>query len=294
MSAAADATGFAAPVAPAHLGLFLFHCRPELTEAAVSAGLDGVVVDWERRGKRERQAGWDTEINRQGPADLRQVADLGFTSVLCRVNRLGPSTVEEVEAALGEGATELLLPMVERPAEVEALLEMVRGRVPVGILVETRESLEHLPAFSRLPLSRVYAGLNDLAISRGTRSVFTALVDGTICRVRATLSHPFGVAGATHPDRGSPIPCRLILAELARLGCGFTFLRRSFYRDTPPKRFGETVRAIREAFDVLARRGPTQRSIDRSELQRRVAEAEEGSVPSFDPGSTAVASEDRP
>ncbi len=252
------------------IALFLFHCRAELTEAAVTAGLDGVVVDWERRGKAERQAGWDTEINALGPADLRHVAKLGFPSVLCRVNPLSHSTKEEVEAALGEGATELILPMVERPAEVEIFLEAVRGRAPVGILVETSESLEHLPAFSRLPLSRVYVGLNDLAISRGSRSIFAALTDGTISRVRAELKQPFGVAGATHPGKGSPIPCRLILAELARLGCAFTFLRRSFYRDSPPERFGETVSAIRDAFEANSLREPGEIESDHAELQWRV------------------------
>lgn len=260
---------------PARLALFLFHCRPELTEAAVSSGLDGMVVDWERRGKQERQAGWDTEINRHGPAELRFVARLGFPSVLCRVNPLGVPTKEEVEVALGEGATELLLPMVERPAEVERFLEVVGGRAPVGILVETRESLEHLPAFSRLPLSRVYVGLNDLAISRGSRSIFSALADGTVCVVRAALSQPFGVAGATHPKRGSPIACRLLIAELARLGCAFTFLRRSFYRDTRPERFAETVDAIRDAFGALSRREPDEVASDRRELLLRIAQMEE-------------------
>ncbi len=258
------------------LALFLFHCRAELTEAAVTAGLDGVIVDWERRGKAERQAGWDTEINAQGPADLRCVAKLGFPSVLCRVNPQGCFLTEEVEAALGEGATELILPMVERPSEVETFLDIVRGRAPAGILVETCEALEHLPAFSRLPLSRVYVGLNDLAISRGSRSIFAALTDGTVSRVKATLEQPFGVAGATHPGKGSPIPCRLILAELARLGCSFTFLRRSFYRDTPPERFSETVGTIRDAFKALSVREPEEVASDRAELQRRVAELQGG------------------
>jgi hypothetical protein len=262
--------------APARLGLFLFHRSRELTEAAVSAGLDGAIVDWEGRGKPERQAGWDTEIDPMGPEDVRAAAKGGFRSVVCRLNAFGPATIEELETALGEGATELLLPMVKRPAEVEALLEAVRGRAQVGILIETREALEHLATFSRLPIARIYAGLNDLAISRGTRSIFSALTDGSIGRMRAALTQPLGVAGATHPDKGAPIPCRLILAELARLGCQFTFLRRSFYRDTPPERFGETVRAIRDAFEALSLRTPGEIASDRSALEAKVAALENG------------------
>ena len=162
--------------------------------------------------------------------------------------------------------------MAERPDEVEVFLEVVRGRAPAGILIETCEALEHLPAFSRLPLSRVYVGLNDLAISRGSRSIFAALTDGTVARVRAALKQPLGVAGATDPAKGSPIPCQLILAELASLGCAFTFLRRSFYRDSPPGRFAESVSAIRKAFEELSLRIPAEIAADHADLQRRVAE----------------------
>ena len=101
----------------------------------------------------------------------------------------------------------------------------------VGILVETEAVLEQLDDVAGLSLSRAYLGLNDLAIDRGTTNIFDPLVDGTIEEVRGYFSVPFGVAGLTVVDAGAPIPCRLIVGELSRLDCGFSFLRRSYHAD---------------------------------------------------------------
>ena len=57
--------------------------------------------------------------------------------ILCRIEGFGPTTEDDVEAAANGGADEVLLPMVRGPREVEAVLEQVRGRMGVGILVET-------------------------------------------------------------------------------------------------------------------------------------------------------------
>jgi hypothetical protein len=83
----------------------------------------------------------------------------------------------------------------------------------------------------KLPLSRVYVGLNDLAIDRKKRFIFSALADGTVDYIRQYIKVPFGFAGLTLPDCGYPIPANLLYSEMARLLCSFAFLRRSFLRD---------------------------------------------------------------
>ena len=40
--------------------IFLFSTDPAWIRSAVAGGVSGVIVDWERLGKRERQAGADT------------------------------------------------------------------------------------------------------------------------------------------------------------------------------------------------------------------------------------------
>jgi hypothetical protein len=74
-------------------------------------------------------------------------------------------------------------------------------------------------------------GLNDLAIDRACPNIFQAVIDGTVENIRQAFTVPFGFAGLTLPDRGFPIPCRLLIGEMARLKCQFSFLRRSFHRD---------------------------------------------------------------
>lgn len=256
------------------LELILFASSPDLVGLALGAGIDSFIVDWEWRGKEDRQAGRDTEINRDTADDLRRLARLGAPRRFCRVNRFGPWTAEEVATAEDCGATRLLLPMVESPGEVEALLELAGGRLEVGILVETAAGAARAVELAAQPLAAVYVGLNDLAISRGSAGLFDALVDGTVEAVRQAFDGvPFGVAGVTVVDGGRPIPCRLLLAEMARLGCAFSFLRRSFRRDIPGRDWGEEVARIQERWRLLRRRGAEEVERDRKAFADAVAAA---------------------
>lgn len=94
------------------------------------------------------------------------------------------NTPAEVEAAISTGADEILVPIVRTPDEVCWVLRLTRERCGVGILVETIDAINCSEELGRLPLSRVYVGLNDLAIERKTPNIFTALVDGTVERLR--------------------------------------------------------------------------------------------------------------
>ncbi|MDQ4088815.1 MAG: aldolase/citrate lyase family protein, partial [Actinomycetota bacterium] len=185
-----------------YINLFAFANSAAPARAVVGAGATGVVVDWERRGKRRRQAGADTQINADTPDDLAAVRAAQAGVVLCRVNRWSRWTPAEIGLAVSLGADEVLLPMVRRPEEVDAALDAVAGRCGLGILVETTDAVRRVDALVERPLSRLYVGLNDLMIDRGGGPLFLALVDGTVDRVAAaTLGAgiPFGVAGLTLP-----------------------------------------------------------------------------------------------
>ena len=99
------------------------------------------------------------------------------------------------------------------------MIEAVGGRCGVGVLVETVAAVEAVEELALLPLSRVYVGLNDLSIDRGTASLFDAIADGTVERVVSAFDVPFGFGGLTEPELGDPVPCRLLIAEMARLRC---------------------------------------------------------------------------
>jgi hypothetical protein len=255
------------PEAGVTFGLALFATDERLLAGAVEAGVTSVVVDWEWEGKHERQAAADTEVNRHTVADLRRVRRLTDARLVCRLNRLSAGTPAEVEAAVAEGADELLLPMVRSAGEVEEALALVDGRAALGILVETTAAVDAAEALAALPLACVYVGLNDLAIERGTPTIFAPLADGTLDRLRAAFARiRFGFGGLTLPEAGAPLPCRLLIAELARLRCDFAFLRRSFYRDMAGRDPAVEVPRLLAALDAAFARTPDEEEQDRAEL----------------------------
>jgi hypothetical protein len=246
--------------------LFLFSTNPALIREAVAAGIAGVVIDWERAGKLDRQLHANTEINQQTVDDLHAARAATEARILCRINPFGGTSEREIEDAVAAGADEILLPMVRSVEEVAATLRLARDRCGVGILVETVSAVQCAQALGRLPLSRVYVGLNDLMIDRGHSNIFTALLDGTVERVRSAFSVPFGVAGLTLVQQGSPVPCRLLIAEMARLDCQFTFLRRSFHRDRVGHRLGREIPLILQALAAAGQRRPDDVAWDRRAL----------------------------
>ena len=247
--------------------LALFASDLVVVRDAVAGGVTTVVVDWENDGKQVRQAAADTEINSHTVDDLRLAREATRARLLCRINRFGPSTPDEVETALAAGADELLLPMVRTAAEVESVLDQVSGRAGTGILVETLEAVAAASELACLPLSRVYVGLNDLSIARGTPTIFAPLVDGLLDELREQFAGVrFGFGGLTLPDAGAPIPCRLLVGEVARLRAGFTFLRRSFYRDVSGRDVSREVPRILGAVEAARARAPEAEARDRDEL----------------------------
>lgn len=251
--------------------LLLFAVEPPLIREAVAGGVAAIVVDWERMGKERRQATADTEINQHTLEDLRTVRACTRAPVICRINGVHAATRGEVESALEAGADEILVPMVREVGQVEQVLEFVRERAAVSILVETENAVQRILELARLPLARIYVGLNDLAIERGSANIFRAVADGTVEAVRRSVSGPFGFGGLTLPEGGKPLPCRLLMAEMARLGCSFTLLRRSFRRDVEGRNAGREVARMLEAYAACRQRTADETERDRKALLRAIA-----------------------
>ena len=257
---------------PDRFELLLFSTEREFVLKAAEAGVDGIIVDWEVAGKERRQTGADTEINHDTVEDLERVRSWVDIPVLCRINSPGPTIERELESAIGAGADEVLVPMVRSPLELERVVDAARGRCGVGALIETVEAVEKVQEFAALPLSRLYVGLNDLAIDRRSSSIFSALVDGTVERVSTALDgRRFGFGGLTAPERGQPIPCRLLIGEMARLGTSFSFLRRSYRRDVRGEKQAELITHLRSALAKARTRTPLELERDRRELEQAVA-----------------------
>src|SRR5689334_5460436 len=91
----------------AAIELLLFSTSPATIRTAVAGGVGGIVVDCEVRGKARRQAGYDTEINANTPADLRRVRAATPATLVCRINAVGPWTPTEIDRLVAEGPDEL-------------------------------------------------------------------------------------------------------------------------------------------------------------------------------------------
>ena len=251
--------------------LLLFATDEAFVQPAVDAGVDGIIVDWEQRGKAARQASADTQINHDTPEDLRRVRRATTARVICRINAVGETTEREIEIAVDAGADEILLPMVRSAHEVESVIDLVGERCGVGILIETVTAVNRAATFADLPLTRVFVGLNDLAIERNATNPFTPVSDGTLAYLRRSVRVPFGFGGLTLPASGHPIPCRLLMGEMARLGCHFSLLRRSFYRDARGRSLPDVVRQIRQGLAQARARVPVEVARDRQALEQAVA-----------------------
>jgi len=251
----------------ASLELMLFEHEPALVHQALGFGVNVFLVDWESRDKAGRQAGFDTEINPSTLDNLRKVCAVPGAKVWCRVNSWGPWSPEEIESAISAGVLGVFLPMVRRVDEAERFLEVIGGRCEAAILIETLEAVAAVAELARLPLSRVYFGLNDFAISRNRQFIFDAIKEGVVAHVRKELGGiAFGFGGATAVDLGSPVPCRRLLEEMARIDCQFTFLRRSFKKDIAHRDPAEVVRGIQDYWRVLRDRPPATVQADLSQL----------------------------
>lgn len=237
----------------------------------MAAGMNSVVVDWECCGKPGRQFGFDTEINRGTEADLLRMRRRIRGNVICRVNNGPERRVREALRAAELGADEIWLPMVRSVAEVEQCLTTLAGRCALSILCETAEAMALAKEWGQLPLSRVYIGLNDLQIDTGSPSLFSALCDGTIDAFRDRYPGALGFAGVTRPDLGRPVPCRLLLAEMARQSCCFAIGRRTFRADVPQADIARATRALRTVFAELRQRDAQAIAADQAALRAHVA-----------------------
>lgn len=230
------------------LDLFVFHRDTDLDSESLEGGAKGIVVDFETRGKVNRQQGFDTQINDHNWQDLHDIKQELQAYVICRIDGINDHTETEVLRAIELGADEILIPMVRKLNEVTTMLDLVKEKAQVSVMIETMEAVNITRQLDQLPLARAYVGLNDLRICRGSESIFSAIADGTVESIREMIKYtPFGFGGLTIPGYGTPLPVEHFLHEMTRLDCQFTFLRRSFFQDTADKKIQDGLRNISSA-----------------------------------------------
>lgn len=255
-------------------------------------------VDLERLGKQTRQAGRNTFISAHQLDDVARVkAVLQRSRLMVRVNPLNPSTADEVDAVLAQGAGLLMLPMFANGDQLRAFAELVAGRAPIVPLLETAGALATLDDWIATPgLFEVFVGLNDLHLSLGCHFMFEPLSQGIVERVaRAARAQGlrFGFGGIARLDEGL-LPGRDVLAEHLRLGSQAVILSRTFHRPDEAadgaESFETQVAALRQAEQQLAARSPAQVAADSARIAAVIGDIARtmAARPAVPPAGTAV------
>ncbi len=231
--------------------LLLFTTNTSFANECLSAGIDAIIIDWENQGKHERQKKYDTQINQDSYDDLITMRKAIDGNIICRINQYTNTSNYEIQKAIEGGADEILLPMVKTVDQVEAFVNTVNNQVKCGILIETKECLNILPKLAHFQLHRMYIGLNDLQISKGTPNLFYAFVDGTVKEIKQALPNAkLGLGGITHPDYGYPLLCKKLINYYVQHGMQFSFLRRSFNKIVEDHGIENTIKSIKAAIET--------------------------------------------
>ena len=251
--------------------LFLFSTDASLAARAVASGVDYIIVDWERGNKLKRQAGTGFQIGEDTVKDVEELALGNGLPVFVRVNPLGLDTESEIALALRAGCQGIMLPMARDREEVSAFLSLIPEGVRTLIQIETRELATNPLSIVDLPWDFAHVGLNDLMLSRGAPTIWTAVLDGTVEKICKSLEgRRFGFGGITVVDGGSPIPARLVILEMSRLGCSMGILRRSFTADVTGRDIAYEVSAIQRLLEDGSRRDRNLLEQDRVSLENAI------------------------
>ncbi|TPV54276.1 hypothetical protein FJ444_18995 [Aestuariibacter sp. GS-14] len=246
------------------IGMYLFCDSEAQIMLAEKAGIDGIMLDWETRGKESRQSGYDTQINNLNIEVLNAVRKYSQKPLMVRVNGFYEGTHSEVELAVSGGATQVLLPIAHSAKEVEEFISIVGDKAEPCIMIETQSLLDDIASLKELPWKTAFIGLNDLMISRSGNYIWDPLIDGTVDWIYEQLpGRELGFGGITLLEYGYPLPFKLLVKEMARLGCSFSFLRRSFYRDIQTLDPRQECNKVREYWDTCLARSITEIQNDR-------------------------------
>ena len=206
--------------------------NPDVALIAQKYGVDRIWIDLEYKGKEERQKGLNSVKSKHTVQDIKNIAPLITTSkLLVRINPWDNDSVAEIEAVISAGADMIMLPMWKSVSEVISFLNAVKGRVPVILLLETKEAVNCLDEVLQLSgIDEIHIGLNDLHLSYGYKFMFEPLADGLVESIINKISAsgiPYGFGGIARIGEGM-LPAESIIMEHYRLKSSMVILSRSF------------------------------------------------------------------
>jgi hypothetical protein len=219
---------------------------------AQESGVDRIMLDLERKGKKKRQKNLNTVISNHTFKDIKRFRNIIKTSeLMVRVNPLNNNSEYEIKKVLDLGADRIMLPMFRSQNEVRQITKIIKGQVPVTLLVETSTALARLSSILELRgIDDVHLGLNDLRIDLKLKTIFEIFITGILDFAAKKLHKaniPFGIGGVSRIGHGE-IPSKLILSEHKRLGSTRVIISRSFMNENNKKKVNlkKEIKKLRE------------------------------------------------
>lgn len=205
----------------------------EIGSYLIKNGVSRIFIDLESLGKMQRQKDRDTWKTNHVMEDIKNMkGKIKSKKLLVRLNPWNLNSKDEINIAIKYGADYLMLPMIKKISDIRNFCEVVRYRVPVVPLIETRESLLFLDEIIKIEsINEIYIGLNDLAISCGYKFIFEPLINGMLDNASILLNKntiKWGFGGIAKIGEGL-LPAEYILGEHVRLKSTNVILSRSFH-----------------------------------------------------------------
>lgn len=206
--------------------------KPDVALVAQSAGVDRIWIDLEVLGKKERQGHVDSVKSNHSIEDISVIKPLlNQSELLVRVNPINPSSKDEINRVVENGADIVMLPMFKTKEEVQFFIDCINGRTRTLLLLETKEAANNVDEILSVDgIDEIHIGLNDLHLAYKMKFMFELLADGTVewlCSKFKSKGLPFGFGGIARLGYGD-LPAEYVIAEHYRLGSNMAILSRSF------------------------------------------------------------------
>lgn len=200
---------------------------------AESSGVDRIMVDLEKIGKKERQGHLDTLISDHSEKDITLLKNiLKKSNLMVRVNPLNEMSQLEINNVIKRGADIIMLPMFKSISDVNKFIQYVDKRAIVSLLLETKEALMDIDNLLKLEgIDEIHIGLNDLHLSLGLDFMFEFLTNGVLDDLSEKIQNAnikFGFGGIARIGHGY-LDSSVIISEHVRLGSCMTILSRDFH-----------------------------------------------------------------
>lgn len=227
--------------------------KPEIASYVESCGVNRIFVDLEILGKKARQGHLDTVISNHHVSDIIKIKNaVKHADILVRLNPFNEESEQEINEAIKNGATMIMLPMINNINAVNSFIKIIDNRVKFIPLIETIYSSENIDLISSLDgVDEIHIGLNDLHLEMNKGFMFELYTDGTLNKMIPKIKKPFGIGGIARIDSGL-INGKLVMAEHIRLGSTAAILSRAFHNNAKSVDELHTTNKFQDEFNALA------------------------------------------